>query len=509
MNLNCQAVQNLTTQSATISGTGDFIPVNHFLRNIYGVTSGGPYTLSGTPVAGTNSPGQLVSDNVTNLPPNTTFYWVTEELDTDGITVLATSNQCQFTTRDYETSCEVLGFSETSVTVRVCADYIATDQNLEMKYGSVQGGPYPLTGGSVPGTNTPGQCAIFTVPLAPCEVIYFKGSVSNVPAIYEVDWTYYHGARGIVGGETTELRIGPESTYPVGQTLVDTDFAIGAGTWHKKTGTYPVPLGITQLHFGFVATIPPTGSVGNFIDGCSIILRQVLPVPMVLGEQLINGSFEFPVRPNGTNAFIPEAPNPGVGWNTTDPTGVLEYWMQGFLGYSAAPDGGRQWVELSAFNASELSQAVPLAILTADSPECVASTFNLVCEPPVHVEIGCTDAPMKGHYCGLPEGYSVQFQFATNPLGPFFDAGPVIFSPAISATDVQVTSQAAALDPNTTYYFRIVARDKLQNIIGVSGSCQFTTLDCIQWCGGWHLPQDCVVVDPENGEPYFNCNDGI
>lgn len=498
-NLNCQPVQNLTTNSADVSGTADLIPANHFLRIAYGVTSGGPFNTFTAPDPGTNSPGQVYTTTLTQLLPNQDYYYVLQELDTDGTTILAESDQCHFHTRNYETRCQVISFSETQVTVSVCADYVAPDQTLDFVYGDTPGGPYPNVGGSVVGNNTKDQCATFTLDLDPCQVIYFRGSVTNVPAIYEVDWAYAHRGRALPN-ETAELRIGPEADYPANQTLVDVDSA-GTTAWNHKSGTYAVPLNVDTLHMGFVSTSPP-GSVGNFLDSTSIVLRRVLPSPMVIGEQLQNPGFENPPIAPGGLAFVPEGPTPPMVWQTTDPTNVIEQWGSGFLGVPS--DSGGAFVELNANNPSELFQVVPLAVLTADSPECVVSTFNLDCDPATGVD--CTVATLNGRYCGLPEGYSVQFQYATSLGGPFFNLGGSQFvqPPAPSETDAPVSLGATSLNPGTQYFYRVVALNPQQRIIGTSETCTFTTPDCVAWCGSWWDPNTCELVESETGD-YYNC----
>lgn len=500
-NLNCTPPTEITTHSADVGGTADFIPANHFLRIAYGVTNGGPFNTFTTPDPGTNSPGQVYSTTLNTLLPNQQYYYVLQELDTDGVTILAESDQCAFHTRDYETRCTVIAFDETSVTVQVCADFVAPDQTLDFIYGSTPGGPYPNVGGSVPGQDIKDQCAVFTLPLAPCQIIYYRGSVTNVPAIYEVDWQYAHRARSN-GQETAQLRIGPEALYPGGQTLVDTHTANGAAEgWTVRNGTYPVPLNINTLHMGFVATAPP-GSVGNFLDSCSIILRRVLPSPLVIGEQLQNPDFEIPAMAPNSLVFWPEGGGtPGLVWETTDPVPVIEMWSNAFQGVTA--NTGTQFVELNAFNPAELFQVVPLDVATADSQECVASTFNLDCDSATEVE--CTTATLHGRYCGLPEGYSVQFQYATSIGGPYFDAGPANFVAVRSSADIPISLGATSLTPGTQYFYRLVAKDTLQHIIGTSETCDFTTDTCITWCGGWHDPQDCTLVDTPNDD-YFNCN---
>jgi hypothetical protein len=507
-NLACYPVQDLTTHSATISGSGDQIPATSFLRMAYGVTSGGPYNTFGTPVPGDGSFGQMISDNITNLLPDQTYFYVTQEVANDGITVLGESDQCQFKTLNYNTTCELLAFTETSITVRVCADYVAPEQTLDFIWGTTPGGPYPNVGGSVPGNDTLNQCAVFELALDPCEVIYYRGSVTNVPAIYEVDWAYAHRSRS-GAPEGMELRLGPEADYPANQTLVDSDVAVAADGWKHKSGTYPVPLNVNTLHMGFVSTISPGGlSVGNFLDSCSIVLRRVLPSPLVIGEQLQNPGFENPPIAPGNLAFVPEGPAPPMVWQTTDPVPVIEQWGTGFLGVPS--DTGGAFAELNAFNPAELFQVVPLAVATADSTECVGSTFNLDTAFTPATDIECTSAVLHAEYCGLPEHYSFQFQYSTNLSGPWNNVGPVVFvpPPAPSNVTTQIAATASPLDPNTTYFYRIVALDPDQNVLGTSETSSFTTLDCVSWCGGWFDPDTCLPVDfdSDGNTDYLNCN---
>lgn len=517
-NLNCQPAIDVTTHSATVRGTADQIPANHFLRVAYGVTSGGPFNTFASSIPGDATFGQQYSDTIDNLLPTQQYYYVLQELDTDGITILAESDQCTFTTLDYNTTCQIVGFTETTITVQVCADYVAPEQTLDFIWGTTQGGPYPNNGGSVPGTDTLNQCATFTLEdLDPCTVIYYRGSVTNVPAIYEVDWAYSHAPTPntifpqLTGQpQTTELRIGPEQDYPANQTLVDTDTVIlpaDSGVWNRKTGTYPVPLNITQLHMGFVSTDPQNPqNGGNMLDRCSIILRRVLPSPLVIGEQLVNGSFEFPVVGGPGFTMVSEL-TPGIAWQTTAPDGLIEYWPDSNVAYaSLQPDDGDQYAELNGNFVSEFFQVVNLDVATADSTECTASTFNLDCVPATNID--CVSATLNGTYCGLPDHYFYQFQYATSLGGPFFNVGPAQLVVPFSTVDVPISVGSGPLDPNTTYFYRIAAYNNQLEVIGTSETCSFTTLNCVSWCGGWFDPDTCLPVDFDaDGNPdYLNCN---
>ena len=67
---------------------------------------------------------------------------------------------------------------------------------------------------------------------------------------------------------------------------------------------------------------------------------------------LMNSSFEDPFVPPNTFQFIPLASVPG--WNTTDPSGFIEFWGTGFQGVDSYE--GSQHAELNAQNSSALFQ---------------------------------------------------------------------------------------------------------------------------------------------------------
>jgi hypothetical protein len=77
------------------------------------------------------------------------------------------------------------------------------------------------------------------------------------------------------------------------------------------------------------------------------------PAPVAL----VNGSFELPDIPNGTNGFFTVVP----GWTTTASDGIFEFWGSGFGGVPAAD--GTQFIELNAFVPGTVFQVIDTSTL--------------------------------------------------------------------------------------------------------------------------------------------------
>lgn len=525
-NLQCKPATAVTTQSATLHGTGDNIPLTNKLRIDYSFTAGGPYATLGTAIPGTNSAGQTVTENVIGLAPQTPYYYVVRELDA-GNNIIDTSPECNLKTLDYNVTCEVLsGEGVNPVQIRICADFVSdglggkAPQMLQVVSGTVMGGPYTTVEGQVPGTFVDNQCQVFLVNLLPCEVKFLKGRVTPVPAEYEVDWAYDHMGRASNQTETVEMRLGSQADYIAGggepngynsMTLVDTHAIPGnqAHQWFHRSGTFPVPSGVNQLHMAFKSvTPPPPSSIGNFLDNASIILRRVVPSPLVIGEQIVNGGFEFPTEPNGSVTFPPEEPvTPGIAWRTTDPVNVLEYWAGPVnntdgTGLVPAPPGN-QWAELNAFNPAELYQIVDLAVGVVDSiQECQAFSFRAVAD--------CAGANVTTHFaflcgqvCAAP-GYRAAYKYGPCGEGMAFQSEFLIipqFGPYNFCLPV------FNLDCEQCYDFQMIILNPQFDPIFEGPICTLTTTTCPpNWCGGEFDVNDCVLVDPGNGSPYYNCN---
>lgn len=97
-NPTCLPATGVTSTGGVANGNADNIPVGQFLRVSYGTAPGGPYATNGANVAGTGTLDQPASVVVAGQAPGTAIYYVVQELAADGVTVLATSTECTFTT---------------------------------------------------------------------------------------------------------------------------------------------------------------------------------------------------------------------------------------------------------------------------------------------------------------------------------------------------------------------------------------------------------------------------
>lgn len=96
-NPTCLSATGVTSTSGVINGSADNIATTQFIRVAWSLVAGGPYN-PGVNDAGTNTIDQQTNLSVSPLTPGTTVYYVLQELDTDGVTVLASSAECSFTT---------------------------------------------------------------------------------------------------------------------------------------------------------------------------------------------------------------------------------------------------------------------------------------------------------------------------------------------------------------------------------------------------------------------------
>lgn len=107
--------------TASIDGHAVDVPNNHTVGFHWGVTPGGPYPNSIADGFFGNGPLTTISWNhlLTGLTCNTTYYFVAEEYDVDGITIVDSSTECNFTT----TACPILG----TITMVCDNDYVLFD----------------------------------------------------------------------------------------------------------------------------------------------------------------------------------------------------------------------------------------------------------------------------------------------------------------------------------------------------------------------------------------------
>lgn len=146
----------------------------------------------------------------------------------------------------------------------------------------------------------------------------------------------------------------------------------------------------------------------------------------------------------------------------------------------------------------------------AQSGECsfitLAPTPRAFCDGAILV--GMTDAVLTGHSEDASLGQFYEFRYGTTPGGPYDHSTPQI---AADGSSPEVFVQPVSpLQEDTVYYYVVVILDALQHVIVTSletgPECDFLTGNGESWCGGLFSTDDCDLVDPGNGEPYFNCN---
>lgn len=504
-NLQCQPATDITASTATLNGTGDSIPANHFLRIAYGATSGGPYSSNTGTVAGNNSVGQSVSGPANDLSYDADYFYVIQELDTDGTTVLDTSAECTLHTDTYDPQCEFVTVNggQGTATVRVTADWVPTSAQLQVEYATTPGGPYTVVA-SQAGTNTENQTFDANLTdLPPCQPIVFRARVNDVPVQYFATWSYAHGNRTGVP-ETLEMRLNG--------ILIDTD-VVGPPTsstpalWNVKSGVYPVPPGTTMLDMRFIA-IAPANTADNHIDSMSIILTT--DKGQNLGEQLVNGGFEVPDIGANNITFVTNtqaAIIPGFGWRSTPiggwPDGVIELWSD-FADGNAGPDPvahtGKQHAELNA--PGQIFQEAELARAFVASDECQLTPPTALCLPATNV--GQTSATLNGQSCGIFAGSFSSFQYGlcSENIENWTHETPLIYNDG--STDQDFFSHEIALECGLQYCYRAIIRDPQLEIISNSALCQFSTDGCLVWCGTHWDADSCTLVG-EGENAYFNC----
>lgn len=156
-----------------------------------------------------------------------------------------------------------------------------------------------------------------------------------------------------------------------------------------------------------------------------------------------------------------------------------------------------------------------LETLTPDA-DCAAAT-----------DITMTSATLNSDIFAVSDGNFYKWEWGTSPDPELFDReSPLIPSdgsnPNFPLGDT-ISYGITALKPNTTYYYRVCIYDgdaftgpgpqdgevspaeQYNSNPICSEVCSFTTLPGIWYCGMLFDQQDCVFVDPGNGEPYWYC----
>lgn len=149
-------------------------------------------------------------------------------------------------------------------------------------------------------------------------------------------------------------------------------------------------------------------------------------------------------------------------------------------------------------------------LVAQGAPECtfmtLAPTPKAFCDGASLIDM--TSAVLSGHSELAQAGEFYEIRYGTTPGGPYDHTLGQI--PATGASPEAFQAPATNLDDGTTYYFITVVLDSLQHVLVTSlelgPECSFTTVDGTDWCGGLFDPDDCVLVDPGNSEPYLNCN---
>lgn len=106
-----------------------------------------------------------------------------------------------------------------------------------------------------------------------------------------------------------------------------------------------------------------TGTGGRLSLLAVFLLLLVGSLPGAPRRFVVNPSFEEPVIPANSYRFLDEAIV--EGWETTDPTGVIEYWHVPFNGVT--PYDGNQFAELNANNPSRLDPEIDACMLAGEA----------------------------------------------------------------------------------------------------------------------------------------------
>ena len=99
--------------------------------------------------------------------------------------------------------------------------------------------------------------------------------------------------------------------------------------------------GVSSAYWQYQASVSSTVKVAALADSCTNV------------TSVVNAGFEEPYIASA-QAFRPQAQVPG--WDTTDPTGMIEIWVDGHENIESGAE--RQFVELNAHNPSTLSQTI-------------------------------------------------------------------------------------------------------------------------------------------------------
>lgn len=512
-NLQCNPAANILPYQADVSGSGDNIPTTNFLRIAYGTVSGGPYPFFSTSDPGTNSVGQVINKTLTDLSPNTTYYYVVQEWD--GTNVVETeATECSFTTGGYNPQCTVNFVQPNALPafadVTITADNVPPNLELKIKWGTTPGGPYPNTQVSVPGNNTVGQTLNYQWPLVGCTDYYWVAEVSEPDGfLYSPNQLPNGDMESSTGvGATSSIGPGWNTDYaPCGPNLFA--FPCSAGNYAFFTtnsgqvmggGNFPV-LGTRSFGVNVSSTL-----TDRIIYWDNIFLENGRTYRLHGDAGCDNPPFAIDIRIDG-NVIAPLTPGGGCGsniWGSTD-TDFVWTGATGLhtvsLNSGSTVFGGNDHV---LDNITLQLQEPP-----AQSGECVIDSTATVCLPATN--IGQESATLNSLTCSIFGGTFTSFVYDTDPGGLnvedySFETVPVL--QPINNNGQNISQGINNLDCGTTYYFRSVSRDADFNIVSISvDECSFTTLPCVTWCGGFWDPANCIPVDINgDGETdYVNC----
>lgn len=510
-NLACNPAANILPSQADVSGTGDNIPVNNFLRIAYGVTSGGPYPFFSTSDPGTNSVGQAINKTITGLAPNTQYFYVVQE--TDGTNVVdEEATECSFTTGSYDPTCAVNSVQPNTLPatadVTITADNVPPNLELKIKWGVNPGGPYPNTEASVSGNNTVDQTFNYQWPLVGCTDYYWVAEVSEPDGfLYSPNLLSNGDMESSTGvGATSSVGPGWQTDYiPCGPNIFAAPctagryafFTTNSGQVTGGSSSYPA-LGARSFAVNVSSTL-----TDRIMYWENIFLENGRTYRLGGSAGCIFGPFAIDIRIDG-NVIAPLNPGGGCGsniWGNVDtfftftgPTGLHEVSLNSGSTVFAGNDHVLDNISLRL-------QEPP-----AQSSECVIDSTATVCLPASN--IGPTDAVLNSLTCSIFGGTFTSFVYDTSPkpfdINAYANETVPILQPS-NGVGQNISQDIHALQCNTTYFYRSVSRDANFNLVSMSvDECSFTTEPCLIWCGGFYDDENCIPVDidGDGGEDY-------
>lgn len=510
-NLSCSPAVNITPASADANGSGDNIATTNFLRIAYGTTLGGPYPFFTSADPGTNTPGQMITKTLTPLAPNTTYYYVIQELDNLG-NVIDTSGECTFSTGEFHPQCQVNSVSATTnpatANVTATADNVPPNLELKIKWSATPGGPYTNLLASIPGDNTVGQTLnVPNWPLQGCTDYYWVAEVSEPDGfIYSPNELSNGDMESSTGvGATSSIGPGWNTDYaPCGPNIFSAPCSAGKYAFFTTNSGQVAGFNYPALGARSFAVNVSSTLTDRIIYWDNIYLENGKTYRLHGSAGCMFGPFAIDVRVDG-NVIAPlntVACGTNI-WADTDTTfvwtgttGLHTVSLNSGSTVFAGNDHVLDNIRLQEQNAPD------------QSTECVIDSTQTFCLPATNV--GMTDATLNSLTCSIFGGTFTSFVYGTTPgtLDPdsYDNETSPVLQPGNAVPGQNISQDIHALACGTTYYYRSVSRNTNYEIISVSvDECSFATADCVTWCGGFFDPDDCVVVDPGNGDDYLNC----